>query len=331
MTLRHACVALALILGVLTPIAGIAQQGGGKPWRIGYLTSGFKDDPGSNTTIASFLERLRELGLVEGRNIAVEVRYAEGRPDRFPTLAAELADLKVDMLVAASTPAALAAKQATASIPIVMLAVGEPLQVKLVPSLNHPGGNITGLSLVAPELAAKRLDLLKQAVPGLSHVTVLWNASNEGMLPRFRETELAAHSLGLTLRSAIVNGVDDFEPVFAALTKDRAEPLVVLADTVTVANRQRTVDFAARNRVPAIYESRAFVEAGGLMSYGVDMVAHSRRAADYVAKIFKGARPGDMPIEEPTKFEMVVNLKAARALGLTLPPALLVRADQVIE
>jgi len=327
---RRTPLAFVAILSVLIPVSGLAQPAG-KPWRIGYLTSGFKDVSGSNPAVAPFIGRLRELGLVEGRNITLEQRYAEGRPSNFAALAAELVELKVDVLVASSTPAALAAKHATSSIPIVMLNVGEPLQVKLVQSLSHPGGNITGLSLVAPELAAKRLDLLKQAVPTLSRVTVLWNASNEGMAPRFRETQLAAQSLGLTLRSATVKDVDDFEPVFATLAKERAEPLIVLADTVTVANRQRTVDFAARNRVPAIYESRAFVDAGGLMSYGVDTLAHARRAADYVDKVLKGARPGDMPIEEPTKFELVINLKTARTLGLTLPHALLLRADQVIE
>ena len=212
---------------------------------------------------------LRELGYVDGRNLALEIRYAEGRTDRFAVLAAELVSVKVDVLIAVSTPGALAAKQTTSTIPIVMAAVGEPVEVKLVESLAHPGGNVTGLSLIAPELAAKRLDLLKQALPKLSRVTVLWNSANQGMQARFRETQHGAQSLGIALKSATVQSLEDFEPLFAELARDRPESLLVLADTVTVAHRQRAVEFAARNHVPGIYESRVFVDAGGLMSYGV--------------------------------------------------------------
>jgi putative ABC transport system substrate-binding protein len=235
------------------------------------------------------------------------------------------------VLVAVSTPGALAAKQATSTIPIVMASVGEPVEVKLVDSLAHPGGNVTGLSLIAPQLAAKRLDLLKQALPQLSRVTVLWNSANQGMKARYQETQLGAQSVGVALQSVTVQSPDDFEPLFVAMTRDRPESLLVLADTVTVANRQRTVEFAARNRVPAIYEARTFVDSGGLMSYGVDFADHYRRTAFYVDKILKGAKPADLPVELPTKFEFVINLKTAKALGLTIPPSLLQRADQVIE
>jgi putative tryptophan/tyrosine transport system substrate-binding protein len=321
----------ALALGLLAAPLTAEAQPGGKVWRVGYLMSGFREGPGSNPNLVPFSQSLHELGYVQGRNLTLEIRYAEGRTERFPALAAELVNLKVDVLVAASTPAALAAKQATSTIPIVMLAVGEPLQVKLVDSLAHPGGNVTGLSLVAPELAAKRLDLLKQALPKLSRVTVLWNSANLGMKSRFEETQAGAQSLGVALQSVTVQSPDDFEPLFAAMTRDRPESLLVLADTVTVANRQRTVDFAARNRVPAIYEARMFVDTGGLMSYGVDFSDHYRRAAIYVDKILKGAKPADLPVEQPTKFELVINMKTAKALGLTIPQSLLLRADEVIR
>jgi putative ABC transport system substrate-binding protein len=312
------------------PLTGAAQQAG-KVWRIGYLSAGFKEVPGSNPGLAPFSQRLHELGYVEGRNVTLEIRHAEGRTERFPALAAELVNLKIDVLVAASTPGALAAKQATSTIPIVMVSVGEPVEVKLVDSLAHPGGNVTGLSLIAPQLAAKRLDLLKEALPKLSRVTVLWNSANQGMRARFQETEVGAQSVGVALQSVTVQSIDDFEPLFATLTRNRPESLLVLADTVTVANRQRTVEFAARNRVPAIYEARTFVDTGGLMSYGVDFSDHYRRAAIYVDKILRGAKPADLPVELPTKFEMVINLKTAKALGLTIPRSLLLRADQVIE
>jgi putative ABC transport system substrate-binding protein len=321
----------ALTGGLLaTPLTAEAQPAG-KVYRIGYLTSGFKEVPGSNPGLAPFSQSLRELGYVEGRNVTLEIRYAEGRTERFPALAAELANLKVDVLVAVSTPGALAAKQATSTIPIVMVSVGEPVEVKLVDSLAHPGGNVTGLSLIAPQLAAKRLDLLKQALPKLLRVTVLWNSANQGMKARFQETQGGAQLLGVTLHSVTIQSPDDFDPLFAAMTRDRPESLLVLADTVTVANRQRTVEFAAKNRVPAIYEARTFVDSGGLMSYGVDFADHYRRTAIYVDKILKGTKPADLPVELPTKFEFVINLKTAKALGLTIPQSLLQRADQVIE
>jgi putative ABC transport system substrate-binding protein len=313
-----------------SPLAAESLQAT-KVWRIGFLTSGTREGAGADIRIAPFTQGLRELGYIDGRNIILETRYAEGRVERFPALAAELVNLKVDVLVATSTPGALAAKQATSTIPIVMAAVGEPVEVKLIESLAHPGGNITGLSLSAPQLAAKRLDLLKQTLPKLSRVTVLWNSANQGMQARFQETQRGAHLLGVSIQSIAIQSPDDFEPVFGTILKDRPESLLVLADTVTVANRQRAIEFAARNRVPAIYEVRVFVDDGGLMSYGIDMSDHYRRAAVYVDKILKGAKPADLPVQQPTKFELVINMKTAKALGLTIPPSLLQRADQVIE
>jgi putative ABC transport system substrate-binding protein len=235
------------------------------------------------------------------------------------------------VLVAVSTPGAIAAKRATDTIPVVILSVSDPVGSKLVDSLARPGGNVTGLSILAPELSAKRLDLLKQTLPRLSRVMVLWNSANDGMRLRFRETEVAARTLGLTLQSVTVQSPSDFDAAFAAIARDRPESLLVLADTVTTANRRRAVEFATSNQVPAIYETRLFVESGGLMSYGVNMHEHYRRAATYVDRILKGARPGDLPVEQPTKFELLINMKTAKAIGVTIPPSLLFRADQVIE
>jgi len=308
-----------------------AEAQAGKVWRIGFLGVTSGPVPGSDPSPNAFLRRLRDLGYIEGKNIALEFRYSEGRTERYPVLAAELVNLKVDVLVAESTPAAIAAKQASSTVPIVMVSVDDPVGAKLIDSLARPGGNITGLSLLAPELAAKRLDLLKQTLPKISRVAVLWNSANEGMRLRFRETQIAAPVLGVTLQSVTVQSPDDFNTVFAAMTRDRPESLLVLADTVTVANSRRTVEFATRNRVPAIYEWRGFVDAGGLMSYGVDFSEHFRRAVYFVDKILKGAKPGDLPVEQPSKFELVINLKTAKTLGLTIPQSLLLRADEIIQ
>jgi putative ABC transport system substrate-binding protein len=309
----------------------VGAQSPDKVWRIGYLALGLRPTPGSSPTFDAFLQGLCKLGYVDRRNVALEIRNADGRNDRFAGLASELVKLKLDVLVAESTPAAIAAKEASHTVPVVMVSVGDPVGAKLVDSLAHPGGNITGLSLVAPELSAKRLDLLKQTLPKLSRVAVLWNSTNPGMQLRVRQTELAAPALGLTLQSVTVQSPDDFDAVFTALGKDRPESLLVLADTVTATNSKRIVEFAARNRVPAIYEARNFVDAGGFMSYGLDFLDHYRRAASFVAKILRGTKPGDLPVEQPTKFEFVNNLKTAKALGLTIPPSLLARADEVIE
>jgi ABC-type uncharacterized transport system substrate-binding protein len=312
------------------PLAAEAQQMG-NVWRIGYLRFGVTPTSGSGPASDPFLQGLRDLGYVEGRNLTLEIRYAEGRTDRFSGLAAELVGLKIDALVVESTPAALAARQATSTTPIVMLVVSDPVGVKLVDSLAHPGGNVTGLSIVAPELSAKRLDLLKQTVPNVSRVAVLWNSANQGMRLRFQETLAAAPGLGVTLKSVTVQTPEDFDTVLPAIMTERPDSLLVLADTVTSANSSRIIEFAARHRLPAIYEAKNFVTAGGLLSYGVDFADHYRRAATYVDKILKGAKPADLPVEQPTKFELVINLKTAKALGLTIPPSLLLRADQVIE
>jgi putative ABC transport system substrate-binding protein len=318
----------ALLAG---PLAAEAQPAK-KLHRVGVMFNECPTPQSASPPMAqAFLQGLRDIGLVEGQHITLEIRCAEGRVERFPAFAAELVNLKVDVLVSVSTPGAIAAKQATSTIPIVMLSVSDPVGSKLVDSLARPGGNVTGLSILAPELSAKRLDLLKETLPKLSRVMVLWNSANDGMKLRFRETELAAKTLGVTLQSVGVHSPDDFDAAFAVMMKDRPESLLVLADAVTTSNRRRAVEFAAINRVPAIYEVRLFAEAGGLMSYGVDMNEHYRRGATYVERILKGARPADLPIEQPTKFELVINMKTAKALNLTIPSWLIFRADEVIR
>jgi len=309
-----------------SPIAGEAQQAG-KVRRVGILSGGA---PGSGS-VRVLLEALRDVGLAEGRGAVFDIRYTEGRTDRFAGFAAELVNLRVDILIAASTPGAIAAKHATSTIPIVMVAVSDPVGSQLVASLARPGGNITGLTLLAPELSAKRLDLLKQAFPAVSRIAVLWNVSNDGMMLRFRQTETAARSHGVTLESVGVRSPDDFADAFVRMTKGRPEALLVLADTVTIGQSQSIIQFAEAHRIPAMYEQRSFVDAGGLMAYGIDVLEQYRRVAFHVDRILKGTRPADLPVEQPTKFELVINLRTAKALGLTIPPSLLLRADQLIE
>jgi putative ABC transport system substrate-binding protein len=323
---------LTSLAGALAaPLAAGAQQSPKVP-RVGILLFGFPASPSEPAPLGrALVDGLRSLGWVEGRNVMFEWRYAEGKTDRYPALAADLMALKVDVILATGTPAALAAREATNSVPVVMVAVSDPVGSALVGSLARPGGNVTGLSLLAPQLSAKRLDLFKQAMPKLARAAVLWNTANAGMMLRFKETEAASRTLGLTIESVGVQGPDDFENAFSAIVKLRPDALLVLADTVTVAHRRRTIDFAIANRLPAIYEMREFTDDGGLMSYGISMPDHFRQAATYVDKILKGAKPADLPIEQPIKFEFVINLKTAKALGLTIPPSLLLRADQVIE
>ena len=323
-------IGLAVILAVgliLAPLAADAQQAA-KVWRIGILSGASPASPGNLTAL---LQGFREAGLVEGRNAVFEIRYSEGRTERFPAFASELASLPVDVLVAIGTPGAAAAKQATSTIPIVMAAASDPVGARLVASLAHPGGNVTGLSLLAPELSAKRLDLLTQTVSPFTRVAVLWNLDNEGMALRFRETQAASRVLGVSIQSVGVRTPADFDGAFTTITRERPHGLLVMADTVTIGQRRRTADFAASNRIPAIYEQRDFVDVGGLMSYGIDFVEHYRRAASFVDKVVKGAKPANLPIEQPTKFELVINLKTAKALGLNIPQSVLIRADQVIE
>jgi len=315
---------------VAAPLVAEAQQAGKVP-RIGFLSLTSPSD--RPPLLDAFLQSLRELGWVEGQNIVIDYRYAEGRLDRLPDLAAELVRLKVDLIIAsAGTQVATAAKNVTETIPIVMIAVRDPVGIGLIASLARPGGNVTGVSGSAGlEWVAKQLELLKETVPKIRRVAILSNPANAYHQLAIREVNVAARSLGVQLQLLEARGPNEFDGAFAAMAKERVGALLVLSDSIFNSHRTRLADLAARSRLPAAYGVRESVEAGGLMSYGPSFLDFYRRAATYVDKILKGAKPGELPVEQPTKFELVVNLKTAKALGLTLPPSLLARADQVIE
>jgi len=317
--------ALAFSL-VVAPLTTDAQQAGKVP-RIGFLS------PGNATSAPNeaFRQGLRELGYVEGQNLVVEYRWADGDTARLPALAAELVRLRVDVLVAATNPAVLAARQATSTIPIVFAASSDPVGTGLVASLAHPGGNVTGLSLVAPELSGKRLQLLRETLPQLARVALLWNSGDPGMADRVTETKAAARQLGVTLHVEWVRDLAGLDRAFATLAQARPDAFLTTVEPFTGDHRQRIVAFAAQQRLPAMYEERDFVDAGGLMAYGPNLAANYRRAATYVDKILKGTKPADLPVEQPTKFELVINLKTAKALGITIPQTVLIRADEVIR
>jgi putative ABC transport system substrate-binding protein len=312
------------------PLAAEAQQAA-KVARIGYLVSNLATSP---HLTEAFRQGLRDLGYVEGRNLVIEYRDAQGKFERLPTLAAELVALKVDVIVVGNVVTALAAKQATRTLPIVFTAVGDPVGSGLVTSLARPGGNVTGLSALYLELVGKCLELLKQAVPGVSQVAVLWQP---GALPErtekdlLKEAEGAGRALGVRLQFVEARGPADFDRAFSDMTRARAGALTALPSLRFFNERKRLVDLAAKNRLPAVYQVREFVDAGGLMSYGPNPADLYRRVATYVDKILKGAKPADLPVEQPTKFELVINLKTAKALGLTIPPSLLGRADEVVQ
>ena len=294
--------------------------------RIGLLVPSSSD----STRKDAFLQGLRDLGYVEGKNITIEYRYTEGQLDRLPDLAAELVRLNVDVIVTAAISSVRAAKKATATIPIVFASVGDAVDSGLVSSLARPGGNATGLTFLAPELDGKRLELLKEAFPKVTRVAFLWRVPAARGNP-LKETEAVAKTLGLRLQSLEVRGPDDFESAFKAAKSGGAEALLVISNPLSNTYRARIVDLAAKNRLPGIYPLTDFVEDGGLMSYGADILDNWRRAATYVDKILKGANPGDLPVEQPKKFEFVINLKAAKQIGVTIPPNVLARADRVIR
>jgi len=274
---------------------------------------------------------LRELGYVEGRNLIVERRYAEGHADRFPEFAAEMVRLKVDVIIVVTTPAALAAKKATTTIPIVHPAAIDPVGTGLIASLARPGGNVTGLSVLNAELSAKRLEVLKEVVPGLSRGALLWNAANPANTLAWKESEGAARALGVALQSQEVRDPKDFEGAFAMMAQQRPDVLLVLQDALTLEYRKEIIAFALKMRLPSMFVGKEWVVEGGLMSYGDRLPERYRRAADLVDRILKGEKPADLPVEQPTKFELVINLKTAKAIELAIPPALLARADEVIE
>jgi len=309
------------------PLVARAQQAAGRIWRLGVLSPAAPPDP----LVEAIRQRLRELGYIEGRNIVFEYRWAEGKLDRLTDLARDLVGSKVDVITTLSTPAALAARNATTTIPIVFTAVGDPVGSGVVPSLARPGGNATGTSLFATELSGKRLEVLREIVPDISRVAMFWNDTNPSMVLRAQETQAAATKLGVIVQSIGVHDLIAFDAAFAAIETSRADALLTLVDPFTLEHRKRIVDFAAQRHVPAIYEAREFVAAGGLVSYGPSLVASQRRAAEYVDKIFKGAKPADLPVEQPVKFELLINMKTAKELNLTIPPSIVLRADEVIE
>jgi putative ABC transport system substrate-binding protein len=331
MMIRGVALIAVLALSFLAaPLAAEAQQPA-KIARIGWLAN---NPAGSPHLSEAFLQGLRDLGYVEGRNVVIEYRSAQGKFDRFPTLAAELVALKVDVIVAANSLAALPAKQATKTIPIVFTAAADPVTSGLVISLAQPGGNVTGLSPLAPELVGKCLELLKQAVPGVSRVAVLSHPGTYGERTDkdlLNRAEVAAGALAVLPRFVEARGPADFDRAFSEMTRGHAGALTVLPSGMFFNERRRLVSLAAKNRLPAVYPVREFVDDGGLMAYGANVADLYRRAATYVDKILKGARPGDLPVEQPTKFELVINLKAAKALGLTIPQSVLGRADHIIE
>ena len=279
----------------------------------------------------AFRQGLRDLGWIEGKNIAVEYRFAEGKNDRLPALAADLVRLKVDVIVTAVNTDTLAARNATKTIPIVMASAGDPVGFGLVDSLAHPGGNVTGLSQIAPELSGKRLELLKEIVPNLSRVAALWNPKGTTSPITWKESQSPAHELGLRLQSIEVVRPEDFNNAIEEAKKGRAGALAILPDPLFAGNLPRLAELASKNRLPSVFHLVEFVDAGGLLAYGPDRSDMYRRAATYVDKILKGAKPADLPVEQPTKFELVINLKTAKQIGLTIPPNVLARADRVIK
>ena len=318
-------VMLTLSLLAVPPIATAQPQG--KVYRIGFLGT----NPPPAAWWDAFLDGMRERGYSEGQNLVFERRFSEGKAERFPEVAAELVRLRVDCIIVPTTPAALAAKHATQTIPIVIPTAIDPVGAGLVASLARPGGNITGLSTLAPELSGKRLELLQEVVPGMARVAVLWNAANPANASVWHETQAAAGALGLRLHAQDVQSPQDFEGAFAHTAQAHPDTLLVLQDSLMTMHRQHIVEFATRQHLPSVFFTREWVVDGGLMSYGPSFPDLYRRAATYVDKILKGANPAALPVEQANKFELVLNLKTAQALGLTIPPRVLFQADEVIQ
>jgi putative ABC transport system substrate-binding protein len=319
-----------LALGLVAMPLAVRAQATGMAYRIGYLSA--SSPTAARHLLDAFRQALHELGWVEGQNIVIDYRFSEGSLERLPDLAAELVRLKMDVIVAAPAAPAVAAKNATGTIPIVMIGVSDPVGQGLIASLARPGGNVTGLSYsVGHEIFGKQLGLLKEVVPKVRRVAVLSNPATPSLVPAIREVQVAARSLGVQLQLLEARGPDEFDVAFASMAKERVGALLVLVDPVFNLHGTRLADLAAKSRLPAAYTNRLPVEAGGLMSYGPSFSDLWRRAAGYVDKILKGAKPADLPAEQPTKFELVINLKTAKALGLSIPQALLLRADEVIQ
>ncbi|MGH8699691.1 MAG: ABC transporter substrate-binding protein [Burkholderiales bacterium] len=310
------------------PVTALAQQKG-KVWRIGFLGAGTR--PPDGLPPAAFRQGLAELGYVEGRNLMYEGRWAEAKFGRLPELVAELVQLRVDAIVVIGWQASEALRRATSTIPIVTAGASDAVGSGLVASLSHPGANLTGMSDMGVELSAKRLELLKETFPKASRIAVLWNQDDRAMTLRYRQIESAARALAVAVQPLGVREPDDFDAAFSAMSRQRPDALFLVTDALTTLNRKRVIEFAATHRIPAMYEYSSLVQDGGLMSYGPSQDDNFRRAAYYVDRILKGTKPGDLPMEQPTRYYLFINLKTAKALGLTIPPSVMVRADRVIE
>ena len=328
MTDRRAFIG-AIVLGVLPVVRAYAQQRLDRTYRIGYLSAGARPDDGA--VPAALRQALQDLGYRDGKNVTYVGRWAEARRERLPALAMELAALKLDLIITAGSVGAVAAKQASSTIPIVMTLSGDPVGVGLIASLGRPGGNVTGITDDATSLSAKRLQLLHEVMPSVSRVAVLWNAEDVAMTLRYREIDEAARALRISVQPLGVREPDDFDQAFAAMDRDRPDALFMVTDSLTSLNRKHVLDFAATHRIPAMYEYAPLVREGGLISYGPSFEDMFQRAAAYVDRILNGAKPSELPVEQPTRYYLVINLRTAKALGMTIPQPLLLRADEVIR
>ena len=328
--MRRIGLAVALAVSVLlSPRFPQAQQQAGKVWRVGYLAN--LAQPPDGQPPLPLRDGLNALGYIEGKNITYVGRWADARRERLRPLAEELVRSNVDVIVTLGGPASEAAKAATATVPIVMAAVGDAVGIGLVASLARPGGNLTGLTDATADLSGKRLELLKEAVPNASRIAILWNENDPSMTLRYQEIKRAANLLHVAVQPHAVRGPEDFASAFAGMARVRPDALFMVSDALTTVNRKQVLEFAAAHRIPAMYEFSFLVQDGGLISYGAKLEEMFRRAASYVDRILKGAKPGDIPVEQPTRYYLFINLKTAKALGLTIPQTLLLRADQVIE
>jgi len=318
-----------ITLGILLGSLAAQAQQTGNVYRIGFL--GNSTAALEANLVGPFREGLRDLGYVEGRNVLIEYRWAEGKYDRFPALIGELLALKVAEIVTAGTPATLAVKKATTSVPLVMTAVGDPVGTGIVPSLSHPGGNITGLTAISTEMDAKRLELLREVVPSVSYIALLWNAGSSLQVLAEKQVQAAAQVLRMRVLSLGVKTEEEIKSALAVMARERPDALLVLADRLLLHHRALIMDFATRHRLPGVHAYRELVEAGGLMSFGPSYADMHKRAAYFVDRILKGAKPGDLPVERPRTFELVINLKVAKALGLTIPQSVLLRGTEIIQ
>jgi ABC-type uncharacterized transport system substrate-binding protein len=325
----RAALALLLALSFALAPADADAQPRGKPWRVGFLSGGAR--PADGVPPLPLRQALVALGYVEQQNLVYECRWAEAQQERLPALAVELVRANVDVIVTVGGPATAASRKATSTIPIVMALVGDADGIGLINSLAYPGGNVTGVTDQSTELSAKRLELLKEALPRAERIAVLYNADDQGMVLRYDNVAKAAHTLRVTVQQLGVREPNDFETAFGAMTKQRPDAMYLVTDALTLLNRKRVMEFAALHRIPAMYESSNLVQDGGLMSYGASQDDNYRRAASYVDRLFKGATPGSLPVERPSRYHLAINVKTAKALGLTLPQPFLLRADQIVE